>query len=160
MDNALVIGDGFIGGPLLLYLRNKGVNAGIVGRAEFDLTETTPDCESEVIYYCAGVTKFVECEQGRESYLVNVDAPVRIARANPESLFVYLSSEAVEIALHTAYGMQKALAESQLLSLPQVAVLRLGRVSQGDLSKVCERLYRIGEKKQTGLSTWKPTVSA
>jgi len=120
---AIVIGgDSFIGSRLVDMLAERGHEVIRTSRRMdrdalyLDMLDHGYLPECDVAFICAAVTKFIDCEYQPDAYRVNVDAPVAIASEleTRRSLVVYLSSEAVEKALHTAYGMQKALTEAAL----------------------------------------------
>ena len=145
----LIVGmDGFIGSALFARMSEKkgtqvfgtsrrghGIALDLLDRryAFNDL----PQCD--VVYLCAGVTRFIDCESNPESYRVNVDAQIEIARIWPWKV-VYLSSDAVERALHTNYGMQKALCEIGLRAVCDPVIVRLPKVTPDALGSVCEFL--------------------
>ena len=161
----MVVGsDGAVGAALSAHLLALGVSVYRTtrrigqqdGKMHLELTEPVGSLpEVDVIFFCAGVARFIDCETQEAAYRVNVDAPMEIARSMPRGLFVFLSSDAVQKALHTNYGMHKALAEMGLRALPRAAVVRLGRVQQDDLPQLCERLAVIGAQGKAGLFMWR-----
>ena len=94
----------------------------------------------QAVYICGAMTRFIDCESNPLAYRINVDAPVAIAKAMPKARVVYLSSEAVERALHTAYGMHKALAEMGLRAVCNPVIARLSKVYPDNLDQVCKWL--------------------
>lgn len=152
---AIVIGgDSFIGKRLREMLAARGDEVQWTSRRGdglyFDMLQpiSLPDCD--VAYLCAAATKFIDCESSAEAYRVNVDAPIAIARKLNGKL-VYLSSEAVERALHTNYGMHKALAENALLSMGGAVIARLGKTGPENLDMVCEQLITLGDVGKPGV---------
>lgn len=157
---ALVIGgDSFIGGELVRQLEARGEQVikttRKLGREDavfFDMTyPLIPECD--VAFICAAVTKFIDCEDDRNAYRVNVDAPISIATQQAEkgALTVFISSEAVERALHTAYGMQKALAEVGLAGVGNVIIARIGKTTAQNVENVCSRIVALAQVGKPGL---------
>lgn len=148
---ALVIGaGGKIGSALCRALIDAGHEVIGTTRKEVDLTELQSDLYNqfdrpEVVYLCAAATRFIDCEDGRDAYLVNVDAPIAIARQFKRHgvKMVYLSSEAVERALHTNYGMHKALAEMGLQGVGSPTIARLSKVDPETMPDACGFLVRL-----------------
>jgi len=141
---------GYIGSALVRKLSLEGheVTGTIRGTLDLlapgDLSRFGPQ---EVVYLCAAVTRFIECESDPTSYRVNVDAQVEIAREWPAKV-VFVSSQAVERALHTAYGMQKALAEVSLRGVCDPVIGRIcGKVSHDTLPVVVDWLYGLADAK-------------
>ena len=105
------------------------------------------------VYICAAITRFVDCEDDPLAYRVNVDGPVSIARAAQPAKVIYLSSEAVERALHTNYGMHKALAELGLRTVCDPVIARLSKVTKENLEDCCAFLAGLMEKP-SGVYHW------
>lgn len=157
----LIIGvDGFIGSVLNVMLSSKitYLTHEIVGTSRrrsgngiiyFDLAFPTELPKADVTYICAAMTRFIECEDNFMSYRTNVDGPIWVTQKQNPGLVVYLSSEAVERAIHTAYGMQKALTEIYMRSQPNTCVVRLPKVT--DVEDICGKLIGIGETHTKGL---------
>lgn len=137
LEQALVVGgDSRLGAALVRELLGRGVTTNSTTRRRgvgflqpfFDLldpvlhpTYTEGDW---TIFVVAAVTGFGACEKGGDSWRVNADAPGAIARACPRRT-VFVSSDAVEFAPHTAYAKQKAYAELAVLAAGGL-VLRCG----------------------------------
>ncbi len=114
------------------------------GREECDLLnlpETLP--YADTVYIVAAITKPLVCERMPESYRVNVDAPREIARMSLPANIVFLSSDAVENAIHTAYGMQKAHAEMRLQSVCAPVIVRISKVTPERLGDLCNFLVGL-----------------
>src|SRR5258707_15187062 len=96
---ALVIGgSGYIGRALVWLLNESGWMVYAPSRDALDLLAIPEDPKSwwapwDVVYLCAAITRFIECEDQRIAYRVNVDAPIRIAQLCDPKKVVYLSSE-------------------------------------------------------------------
>ncbi len=152
---ALVIGgNSYIGKRLVVELRKYFSEVVATYHEDYDLLDlpsAQPDIQ--VVFICAAMTRFIECEDDRRAYRVNVDAPINIARAYPEAKIVYLSSEAVERALHTNYGMHKALAEMGLRTVCDPVIVRLSKVDPHDLDECCAYLVEVADQ-QPGIYHW------
>ena len=88
------------------------------------------------------MSRFIECEDKPMAYRVNVDGPLEVARRTTGKI-IYLSSEAVERALHTNYGMHKALAELALRTQCDPIIVRLSKVDR--VQDCCEYLVSLAE---------------
>ena len=158
---ALVIGgDSFIGGRLAETLRANGhevvVTTRVVGREDalfFDMKHPIGVPRADVVFICAAMTRFIDCEQHPEAYRVNVDAPVSIAKQVRDygGKVVYFSSEAVEKALGTKYGLHKALVEMALAGLPNAIVVRIGKTDEVNVDSLCRRVLTLAVIGNTGL---------
>lgn len=146
---------GKIGRSLVPVLKSRGHDVQAVVRADLDLLNLPQHCplamQGNVVYICAAMTRFIDCEANPDAYRVNVDAPAHIARWFPRT--VYLSSEAVERALHTNYGMQKALAEMGVRREAAAVIARLGKVDDWSMSSVCHFLAGLADAPP-GIYRW------
>lgn len=156
---ALVIGaSGFIGKGLADYLWNHGFEVTGPRREALDLLNLPDQLPwAHVWYICAAMSRFIECEDQRAAYRVNVDGPVEIGRRSNINKYVprvvYLSSEAVERALHTNYGMHKALAEMGLRAVCSPIIVRLSKVTPERLKDCCAYLASLAEA-EPGVYHW------
>ena len=141
---ALVIGgNSYLGSALVSGLEAAGWETIVTTRQTCDLLslpETLP--AADVVYICAASTRFIDCESDQLAYRTNVDAPIKIAQLCAPAKIVYLSSEAVERALHTNYGMHKALAEVGLRAVCNPLIVRLSKVIPQRLDKCIQ--YLVG----------------
>ncbi len=142
---ALVIGGtGFIGSALVCALRERDIDVEYTTRQTLDLLkpiESLPSCD--IVYICAAMSRFIECEDNPLAYRVNVDAPREIAELVHPAQVIYLSSEAVERALHTNYGLHKALAEVSLRTVCRPIIVRLSKVSEERLDDCLDFLVGL-----------------
>src|SRR5262249_53999947 len=128
---------------------------------QFDMLEPKPLPETKVVYICAAMTRFVDCEDNRLAYRINVDAPIAIAEmaqdqgdwmvGKTEAKVIYLSSEAVERCLHTNYGQHKALAEIGLRAVCRPVIVRLSKV---DDIEDCARFLASLADAEPGIYQW------
>ncbi len=114
----------------------------------------------DVIYLVAAITGIMACEINPESWRVNADGPVALALQatygcnNPQfTQVVFVSSDAVESAPRLAYSLQKAYAETAVLSLGG-AVVRPARILPERLYNLVELLIDVGINKKKGLHRW------
>lgn len=144
----LIIGaNGYIGQALTEVMEEMGCDVSALTRQDFDITGEVPAGFDayDAVFICAGMSKFIECEEDRMAYRVNVDGPMAVARAVKK--MVYLSSDVVERALHTGYGLQKAVAEVGLLAMGNVVVARIcKRVNRANIVSVCKALVDLAGK--------------
>lgn len=112
---------------------------------------------SRVLFIVAAITGVVQCETDPDAWRVNADAPILLTRqAHPRAwTVVFVSSDAVERAPHTAYAMQKAHAEAGVLALGGI-VVRPARMSQPeDYAEVARLMISVGEHgSSTGVERW------
>lgn len=161
----MVIGaNGKIGRVLVDALREAGHETVGVTRKFLDLSALPMDIPgaigtADVVYLCAAMTRFIDCEADEQAYSVNVDAPAEIARQMAPARVVYCSSEAVERALHTNYGMHKALAEISLRTVCQPVVARLSKVDPDTMEDACDFLVRMATAAP-GVYRWKAGACA
>lgn len=156
----LVIGDGKIGSALRKALWGAGHHVIATSRkgagdVNLELLNISELPSVDAIYFCAAVTRFIDCEDDRDAYSINVDAPIHIAKQCRGSLtsFIYLSSEAVERALHTNYGMMKALAEIGLRAVYNPVIARLSKVTPETMEACCAFLIGL-LGKPPGVYKW------
>lgn len=108
----------------------------------------------DVVYLCAAKTRFIECESDHAAYRINVDAQIELASHFAGAKIIYLSSEAVEKALHTAYGMHKALCEVGLRAVCTPVIARIcSKVSDATLPSLVNWLVGLAEARP-GVHRW------
>jgi dTDP-4-dehydrorhamnose reductase len=108
----------------------------------------------EVTYLCAAKTRFIDCEADPQAYRINVDAQIELAKFFSGSKVIFLSSEAVERALHTNYGMHKALVEMGLRTVCNPVIARIcTKVSDETLPNLIQWLGRL-RSCQPGVYRW------
>ena len=109
--------------------------------------------QRDIVYLCGAKTRFIDCESDPTAYRINVDAQLTLARHFGLSKIVYLSSEAVERALHTAYGMHKALVEVGLWGVCTPRIARLAKVTPDRLQACCDWIADL-PRKPAGVYRW------
>lgn len=111
--------------------------------------------EADTVYVCAGANGAKRCEGVQESFRVNVDAPVEIARivGARGGFTVCVTSMSVEW-LDGAYQRQKLAAESMLRVMPSVGIVRAGRVTKENVGELCVAIASVGRLKRTGVTRW------
>jgi nucleoside-diphosphate-sugar epimerase len=162
---ALVVGgDGKIGAALRQYLAASGHDVFYTTRRVdkrdafyVDLLQPIPEMPRSIdaVYLVAAVPSLIECERNPATWIINVDAPYAIANqmAARNAFPVFVSSDAVESAGGTAYGRQKAHAET-LMHMLMAAIVRPTRVTPERLPSLCELLMRVGERRLPGVHRW------
>lgn len=153
--NSLVTGaNGYIGSALVQRLKP---NVTGTTRRTLDLLEIGDLAflgKPDVVYLCAAKTRFIDCEADHNAYRVNVDAQIEIASHFAGSKIIFLSSEAVEKALHTAYGQHKALAEVGLRAVCSPVIARIcNKVSDTSLPNLVNWLVSLSDAKP-GVHRW------
>jgi nucleoside-diphosphate-sugar epimerase len=149
--------DGLIGKALVKTLQELTADVTPANREVLDhlnLGDLSRLGEQDIVFLLAGKTRFIDCESDPTAYRVNVDAQLQLARHFSASRVVFVSSEAVEKALHTNYGMHKALAETGLWG---VCAPRIGRickkVTPQTLQACCDWLAEL-PRKPPGVYRW------
>lgn len=158
----LVIGaTGFIGSALLKHLKAAGADVQGTARRQgladhaFDLRAIHAVPDADVVYICAGANGAKACEGNQEAFLVNVDAPIRIAEevGGRGGFTVFISSMSIEW-MGAAYQRQKLAAETVLRTRADCAVVRAGRVTRDNLGDLCRTLAMAGTSRFRGLWRW------
>lgn len=160
--NVLIVGiDGFIGAQLFRRLSERK-HLKVFGTSRrgngIHLDLMCPNATRfpsylGAVYLCAAMTRFIDCESDPMGYRINVDAQIEIAKTHSHAKIIYLSSEAVERALHTNYGMQKALCEQGLRSVCDPVIVRLSKVAPTAVDRACSYLESMLNSK-AGIYHW------
>lgn len=153
--NALVTGaEGFIGKALVSELEPNVVGTTRKTLDLLELGDLSRFAKPDVLYLCAYKSRFIECERDPTAYRINVDAQIELASFWHSTKVVFLSSEAVESAIHTAYGMHKALAEVGLRAVCNPIIARIcGKVSASRLPMLAQWLVDLAHKPH-GVYRW------
>ncbi len=119
-----------------------------------DVPQNTDDYA--VAYLCAGTVGFAECEGNRKAFRSDVDGNIRIARNLLEqgTFVVFVSTDAVEWALHTAYARNRFSVELAIGGLPNVAIFRPSKFDATNVSRVAKACAYVGENRIQGLTRW------
>ena len=158
----LIIGmDGFIGRNLCRHipdaLKTTRCNASLdaPGVSYFDMLNPGPLPDADVVYICTGVNGALTVSQDTQrAYRVNVDGTIYVADYYPQSTFiVWLGSTTCEWSTEH-YGRQKQAAESYLRRLPNVGIIRAGRVLQSNVDDLCELMMDVGRNRKRGVRLW------
>lgn len=159
----LVIGGrGLIGGALVEKLFHRDLAYSFTSRrkeaayrcdlAKLDVDSLPP---ASFVYLVAALPRFADCEALRESWIVNVDAPIAIARHYHKGAFVvFMSSDTVEYAGSTAYGRQKAHAEAYMQSIDAAIVRPVGKVMPERAPELAGFLIDIALRRASGVHRW------
>lgn len=112
------------------------------------------------VFVVAAVPGFGPCERGGDTWRINADAPGEIARQTAAWGWqgwrtIFVSSDAVEVAPHTAYALQKAYAELAVLAAGG-CVVRPARIATpeayGEVAALLERCAR--DRGFRGVARW------
>lgn len=155
MREAVLGANGYIGRHLAEILPD----AMHIGRGSIDLRmlpaqrTLAPACD--ILYLCAGANGAKACEGNQDSFIVNVDAPIFLAEKMAErgGFMVFISSMSIEW-LDTAYQRQKLAAETVLRTMPNVGIVRAGRVVDGNIDDLCATMLKIGRNRLRGVTRW------
>lgn len=110
----------------------------------------------DVVYLVAAIAKFAECERDPATWVVNVDAPIALARTFNAAFKVFISSDAVEYAGNTAYARQKAHVEAYMQTI-DAAIVRPNRIAPEHAGVFAEFLIEVAETRHVGVVRWKWT---
>lgn len=156
----MVGADGFIGKRLLELTGGEGTSRGnpiyhhhhVLDLKEFN-SDTLPD--ADVVYICAGVNGAKNCEGNQEAHRTNVDGTIKLAKhyVGHGAFVVWVSSTTVEWA-NTSYARQKAMTETVLFNVPNVGIVRAGRVLHSNVDDLCNVLMKVGRDGIEGLTLW------
>ena len=132
-----------------------------MGEIKLDLTDLIIDRQAaadlplaEVVYLVAAKTGLGACEADRSSWIVNVDAPIALARVYEarRAHIVFISSDAVEYCGATAYARQKAQVEAYVQSIDG-AIVRPGRIG-ARVAELARLVADVGVQRRVGLVRW------
>lgn len=131
-------------------------NAWVPSRAEFDLASPAPLYGIELAFLCAGTKGFAECEGNRAVFRADVDGNIKLARQLlAEGAFVvFVSTDAVEVALNGAYARNRFMVELAIGDLPNVAIFRPGKFNSENVNQVAIACARVGLDRIAGLTRW------
>lgn len=123
-----------------------------------NLSSPTPEevKNFKIAFLCAGTKGTQECEGNREVFLADVDGNIRLARhlLKQGTFVVFVSTDAVETSLNTAYARNRFLVEQALGGLPNTAIFRPGRFDKLNVDKAARALATIGLQRLEGLHRW------
>ena len=114
--------------------------------------------QSRVAYLCAGTKGFAECEGNRAAFRADVDGNIRLARhlLKQGTFVLFVSTDAVEWALHTAYARNRFMVELAIGSQPNVAIVRPSKFSAETVGPLADLCVKIGTERLEGLHYWWP----
>lgn len=125
------------------------------GRLEDEDFLNTSGYESAIL--CAGTKGTEACEGNRKVFRSDVDGNIRLARhlLKSGSFVVFVSTEAVEWALNTAYARNRFMVELAIGGLPNVAIVRPGRFDPSNVGPLADLCIKVATEKLEGLHYWK-----
>jgi nucleoside-diphosphate-sugar epimerase len=169
----LVIGrDGLVGSALMAQLAERGLpHIGTTRRNRLDaqyldLSEPLPaemmPLWSGVVYLVAAKPNFQGARCDPDAWVVNVDAPIAIARhyrTQSSGVFiVYISSDAMEWEYGTALAVQKMQVESYMQTI-DAAIIRPARIGKDRAHEFADFVIGTALAKRAGVSRWEATVN-
>jgi dTDP-4-dehydrorhamnose reductase len=119
-----------------------------------DEPQTTIDYE--VAFLCAGTKGYAECEGNRAAFRADVDGNIRLARylLAKGTFVVFVSTDAVEWALHTAYARNRFMVELAIGNHPNAAIFRPSKFDASNVGEVAKALADVGLQRRSGLTRW------
>lgn len=144
MAHSLILGHGLIGTEMGRQLPQALQRS--LGSPLFNLPE--------IVYCCAGVSGFEECEGNPAAFHANVDQTLSIAKKvmDKGAFFIFISSRSIEWELRSAYSMHKALVEIALVNMGPHAIIRpTCKITQENVAEFCTKMIHIGENKLEGI---------
>lgn len=172
IDHLVIGGNGLIGTALCEELERRNLTficttrrsseslgPKFMFRLGHDEPAELPD--AGIVYLVAATPGFAACEGNAESWVVNVDAQIAIARRFKATAFiVYVSSDSVEWGGVTAYARQKAQVEAYIQAIDG-AIVRPSRVVPAMAPDFAKLMVDVGLRRQQGVTRWKaPTGTA
>lgn len=163
MHSALVIGEGMLGCALIEALSEAGHHVigtsreALTDKYYLNLTQPIPGNlpKTDVTYIVAAIASYRACEGDQDSWQINADSPVEIARRvtqNEDGFPVFVSSDAVEW-MSNAYTRQKAYAELGVLMFGG-AIIRPRRFTPDNIGSLCHLMIRVGLDRKPGVYRW------
>lgn len=154
----LVIGaEGYIGSRLLSLLGPYALGTTRRSHPYFsylDMEKIGSLPLADIVYICAGVNGAMPCEGNSRAYRINVDATIRLAQHYAKSGFVvWISSTTVEWS-NSAYARMKQVTEGILRVMPNVGVVRAGRVVNSNIDDLCKTMIEVGRSRIEGVTLW------
>lgn len=120
--------------------------------------EEPPVCMTgwQVAFLCAGTKGFAECEGNRKAFRSDVDGNIRLIRhLHQYGVFViFVSTDAVEVALNTAYARNRFFVELAVGGLHKVAIFRPGKFTKDNVALAAKALWNVGHYRIEGLTRW------
>lgn len=128
-----------------------------VPRDAYDLEFGDPQgLKADLAFLCAGTKGYAECEGNRKAFRSDVDGNIRLARSllKGGAFVVFVSTDAVEWALHTAYARNRFMVELAIGGLPNVAIFRPAKFDRNNVGEVAKACAAVGLERRVGLTRW------
>lgn len=166
----LVIGgNGLIGTALCAEIRGRGLPCVGTSRRQgdlkcipHDLRITDPDWVPNpagqvdgTVYLVAAIVGFGPCETNPESWMINVDGPIMLARLYKDvgAFIVFISSDVVEMPGAAAYQIQKRQVEAYIHSIDG-AIIRPSKVAPERAGELAKVIVDVGLARKPGVTRW------
>lgn len=157
---SLIVGaDGLLGSHLMLDER-LGSRWGTVRKARLGFTEfhleslDPPNVPvPDIAFLCAGTKGFAECEGNRDAFRADVDGNITLAHRllRTGTFVVFVSTDAVEWGLHTAYARNRFHVELSLVGHLSAAIFRPKKFDARRVGEVAQLVADIGLERNAGL---------
>ena len=110
----------------------------------------------DLAFLCAGTKGFAENEGNRQAFRSDVDGNIRLARhlLRQGTFVVFVSTDAVEWALHTAYARNRFMVELAIGGEPNVAIFRPAKFTEATIAEVALACAKVGLQRKEGLTRW------
>lgn len=159
----LVIGGrGLIGTAVCQDICERKLSFDYTTRVDFDLRRldfcNAPSIDvGSVVYLVAAIPGFKACKHNPDSWIVNRDAPIAIARHYKSRAFiVFISSDVVDKQYdweYSAYPRQKAEVEAYINSIDG-AIIRPTKVPPERASELAKVIVDVGLSRRPGVTRW------
>jgi hypothetical protein len=113
-----------------------------------------PACD--LAFLCAGTKGFAQCEGNRAAFLADVDGNIAVARflMSVGAFVVFVSSDAVEVLGHTAYGRNREMVEAALVMQPLAGIFRPGKFDSASVHECALACADVGLYRRQGITRW------
>lgn len=110
----------------------------------------------DLAFLCAGTKGTEACEGNTKAFRSDVDGNIRLARwlTKHGTFVVFVSTDAVMWALHTAYARNRFMVEIAIGHLQNVAIFRPGRFDASNVAEVAKACAKVGLERIEGLTRW------
>lgn len=110
----------------------------------------------DLAFLCAGTKVFSDNEGNRQAFRSDVDGNIRLARylIHRGTFVVFVSTDAVEWALHTAYARNRFAVELAIGHELIVGIFRPAKFDYSNVAEVAKACSEVGLGRRQGLTRW------